>query len=177
MAMKSVLFAVLLPLALTASPSIAQTAAAEIDKANQRFEQAFNKGDAAALAKMYTEQATVLPPDADMVEGREAIQKFWHGAVGAGFQNLTLKSVRIDEYGGDAAREIGRFSLETPGPHGQTKVEGKYVVVWRKSASEWQLDSDIWNTNKPPEPAVATGSSRAPAAVGSGASSPRGDGL
>ena len=53
--------------ALMALPSVAQTAAGEIEMANQRFVQALNKGDAAMIAGMYTERALVLPPTADMI--------------------------------------------------------------------------------------------------------------
>jgi hypothetical protein len=28
-----------------------------------------------------------------------------------------------------------------------TKVEGKYVVVWKHVDDKWMLDSDIWNMN------------------------------
>ena len=59
--------------ALMAVPSVAQTAAGEIEMANQRFVQALNKGDAAMIAGMYTEHAMVLPPKAEMIEGRAAI--------------------------------------------------------------------------------------------------------
>ena len=71
---------------------------------------------------------------------------------------MSARSVRIDEYGGEAAREIGRFSLEPPGPQDRTTpIEGEYVIVWRKSGGQWQHDSDIWNFTKPPEPDVAAG--------------------
>jgi ketosteroid isomerase-like protein len=169
--MKASLVAVLL--ALTTTPSVAQTTASEIERANQQFEQAFNGGDAAAVARLYGGRATILPPEAGVIEGREAIQKFWQGAIDAGLKNLTLKSTRVDEFGGEAAREIGLFSLEAPGPQGgASKIDGKYVVVWRKDGSQWQLDSDIWNMSKPPEPEIATGSSTAPVTTGSGTSSP-----
>jgi ketosteroid isomerase-like protein len=170
--MKAALIAALFALA-AASPSMAQTAAGEIEKANQRFAEAFNKGDAATVGRMYTERAVVLPPEAEMIEGREAIQKYWQSAIDHGIKNLSLKSLRVDEYGGDAAREIGRFSLEAPAPQGRTsKVDGKYVVVWRKSGDDWQLDSDIWNLTEPQGPDVATGSSATPAPAGSGTDSP-----
>lgn len=150
---------------VVASPSFSQTAADEIEKANQRFEKAFNTGDAARVARMYAERATVLPPGSEMVQEREAIQKFWQAAIDAGLKNLSLKSVRVDEYGGgEAAREIGRFSFDAPAPQGgASAVNGKYVVLWRKNGGEWQLDTDIWNLSKSPEPAVATGSSAQPA--------------
>ena len=49
----------------------------------------------------------------------------------------------------DAAREIGRFTLEAPGRGGQTaRVEGKSVVVRKNTAEGWRLDTDIWNLNR-----------------------------
>ena len=52
-----------------------------IQALNDKWDAAFNKGDAAALAAMYAEDAYVLPPGAEMVRGRAAIQDFWGGAV------------------------------------------------------------------------------------------------
>lgn len=148
---------------IAASPSFAQSVASEIEKVNMRFEQAFNRGDAAAVAQMYTENATVLPPDSDMMTGHDSIQTFWQGAHESGIKNLSLKSIRVDELGGDAAKEIVRFSLEAPGARGQmNKVDGKYVVVWRKAGSDWKIETDIWNTNKPAAPETATGGTTAP---------------
>ena len=43
----------------------------EIDAANQKFGAAYDKGDAAALARFYTPHATILPPGSEMVTGRE----------------------------------------------------------------------------------------------------------
>jgi ketosteroid isomerase-like protein len=45
---------------------------------------------------------------------------------------------------GDAVREIGRFTAEEHDRNGRTrKVEGKYVVVWRKVGNDWLHDPDI----------------------------------
>jgi hypothetical protein len=63
--------------AVMASPSVAQSAAGEIEKARQEFQQALNMGDADMVARMYTERAVVPPPNAEMIEGREAIQNYW----------------------------------------------------------------------------------------------------
>lgn len=169
--MKAAALAVLF--ALLASPCVAQTASGEIEKSKQQFLQALNTGDAAMIARIYTERAIVLPPKADMIQGREAIQNYWRAVIAGGLRNLLLRSVRIDEYGGDAAREIGRFIVEAPDPRDQTgRVEGKYVVLWRKSGGEWQHDTDIWNFTDPSGPDVSTGSLAAPAPVGTGTPSP-----
>ncbi len=50
---------------------------------------------------------------------------------------------------GNAAREIGEFSLDQPNAQKQMMhVEGKYVVLWRHVGHNWKLDTDIWNTNQ-----------------------------
>lgn len=61
---------------LAAWPAAAQSKAI-IQKADDQWAEAFNKGDAAAVAAMYTEDAYVLPAGAEMMKGRSAIEAFW----------------------------------------------------------------------------------------------------
>ena len=129
-------------------PQQEQRVPAAIAEAHRRLEQAFNRGDAAAVATLYTEDATLLPPGADILSGRRAAQARWQAAYDTGARNLSLDPVSVETWG-DAAREIGRFTLEAPGQGGETAtVEGKYVVVWKKTADGWRLDTDIWNLNR-----------------------------
>ena len=65
---------------LIAAPALAQSAAT-IQKLNDKWAGAFNKGDAAAVAAMYAPDAYVLPPGHDMVKGRSAIEAFWKQAA------------------------------------------------------------------------------------------------
>jgi uncharacterized protein (TIGR02246 family) len=126
-------------------PAMAQDKAT-IQGLNDRFAQAFNAGDAAAVAALYTEDAVILPPGAEMMKGRSAIQAFWKGAsqqLGDG----KLTTVDVKPMGSEAAREIGTFSFRTKGSQPQ-EITGKYVVVWEKVGSDWKLATDIWNTNK-----------------------------
>jgi ketosteroid isomerase-like protein len=89
-----------------------------------------------------------LPPGAPMAKGRAAIQSLWQGAIAAGDKNMSLQALQVDQFG-NAAREIGQFSLDVPNPQKQmTHVEGKYVVLWRRAGGGWKLDTDIWNTNQ-----------------------------
>jgi len=144
--MKKIIFATVLLLVT----SVAQAAdvKAAIDAVNQKFGAAYSKGDAAAVARFYTPHATVFPPGSDMVVGRDAIQTFWAGAFRSGLKFTTLQAMSVEQYG-NAAREIGRFSAEAPNAQKQmTKIEGKYVVVWKRVNGAWLLDSDIWNLNQ-----------------------------
>ena len=144
--MRAVLFAV--PLLLLGLSAEAASTRAAIDAANQQWLAAFNKGDAAGIAALYDDQATVLPSGSDMVKGRAAIEKFWAGAIQDGVKNPSLQTVVVEQFG-TAAREIGRFSLDEPNAQKQMQhVEGKYVVVWKRVKGAWKLDTDIWNMNQ-----------------------------
>lgn len=144
--MKTVFLAI--PLLVLAASAQARDIKAEIDAANAKFVAAFDKGDAAAIGQFYTERATALPPGAPMAKGRAAIEAFWQGAIQAGVRNISLKALQVDQFG-NAAREIGEFSLDQPNAQKQMMhVEGKYVVLWRHVGHNWKLDTDIWNTNQ-----------------------------
>ena len=119
---------------------------AMIQKLNDDWCSAFKKGDAAAVAGMYAEDAYVLPPGADMVKGRAAIETFWRQEA----QHLScekLTTVDVLPLGSEAAHEIGTFILRTKGQPPQ-EVLGKYATVWRKIGGQWKLKTDIWNSNK-----------------------------
>jgi uncharacterized protein (TIGR02246 family) len=132
-------------LGLCAAPAVAQNKAM-IEKLNDAWTAAFNKGDVAAVAALYTEDAYVLPPGSGMVKGRAAIEAFWRQAA----QQMTdakLTTVDVLPLGRSAAREIGTVTLKTKSQPAQ-EVVGKYVVVWRKVGRDWKLATDIWNTDK-----------------------------
>ena len=127
------------------APALAQNKTT-IEKLNDAWTAAFNKGDAAAVAALYTEDAYVLPPGSSMVKGRAAIEAFWRQAA----QQMTdakLTTVDVLPLGRSAAREVGTVTLKTKSQPPQ-EVVGKYVVVWRKVGRDWKLATDIWNTDK-----------------------------
>jgi uncharacterized protein (TIGR02246 family) len=127
------------------SPALAQNKAT-IEKLNDVWTVAFNKGDAAAVAALYTEDAYVLPPGSAMVKGRAAIEGFWRQAAQQ-MGDAKLTTVDVLPLGRSAAREIGTVTLKTKSQPPQ-EVVGKYVVVWRKVGRDWKLATDIWNTDK-----------------------------
>ena len=50
-----------------------------IEAREQAFLEAFNKGDAARVAQFYGPGARILPPNADLVVGSDAIERFFEG--------------------------------------------------------------------------------------------------
>jgi uncharacterized protein (TIGR02246 family) len=132
-------------LLLDAASAFAQDKAT-IQKLNDAWTAAFNKGDAAAVAAMYTEDAYVLPPGAEMVRGRAAIEAFWRQAAHQ-LGDAKLTTIDVLPLGLQAAREIGTVSLKTKTQPPQ-EIIAKYAVVWRKLGDKWKLATDIWNSNK-----------------------------
>ena len=125
-------------------PAFAQKA--EIEAANAKWGEFFNKGDFGGVASLYTNDASAFPPGSSMVQGNAAIGAMWKGmAEKAADPKLTTLDVK--SLGSSAAREIGTFSLKTKGTTPQ-EVSGKYVVVWEKVGNDWKLATDIWNDGK-----------------------------
>jgi uncharacterized protein (TIGR02246 family) len=130
----------------SAVSAAAQSAREDIVATLTKFMEAFNSGNAAAVAELYTEDAAVLPPGGKRVDGRKGVGEFWQGAIKGGVKNLSLKAIEVEERA-DFAYEVGAFTLDMPSEGGGlATVAGKYVVIWKKgSDGSWRLHRDIWN--------------------------------
>ena len=143
MILRAAVFAV--GLAFCAAPALAQNKAT-IDKLNDAWTAAFNKGDAAAIAAMYTDDATVLPSGAPAVKGATAIKDLWAGII-KNFSDAKLTTVELHTMGEVMAYEIGTVTAKTKASPPQDAV-GKYVVVWKRSGTSWKIAVDIFNFDK-----------------------------
>jgi uncharacterized protein (TIGR02246 family) len=130
---------------LLAAPALAQSKA-EMQKLNNQWADAFNKGDAAAISAMYTADAYLLPAGAEMVKGRAAIEGFWRQSMQQ-LGDIKCMTIDVKPLGSSAAREIGTCSFRTKGQSPQ-ESSLKYAVVWQKEGGRWKLLQDIWNSDK-----------------------------
>ena len=147
--MKRQLLVTLLMICAASVAEAQQSPRTAIETNNKQFTEVFNKGDAAAIANMYTVDARLLPPNSEMVEGRPNIQKFWQGAMTAGVKMVSLETLHVETQG-NIAVEIGRYTTTMPGAGGTTTTDkGKYVVVWKREGQSWKLAVDIFNTSIP----------------------------
>lgn len=112
------------------------------------WSEAYQSGDAAALAALYAEDAALLPPNQQMVTGREAIQKSWGAMIDDGL----AAEADFAETGsdGDLGYKVGTYVLKDP--EGGALDEGKFVEVWKRVDGEWMLYRDIYNSSLPPAP-------------------------
>ena len=106
--------------------------------------------NADAVAELYAPDAAIMPPNAPLAEGREAIAATWRSMMQApGFQ-LTFAPTRIEvSKGGDMAMDRGTYRLMTQATSGAVEDRGKYVVVWRKVDGRWKAAADIFNSDLP----------------------------
>lgn len=109
------------------------------------------KKDAAAIAKNYTEDGSLMPPGAPIATGREAIEKAWKGMMDTpGFELTFEPAAIVVSSAGDMAMDRGTYRSSWTGPDGTLTDTGKYVVVWRNVGGEWKAAADIFNSDGPP---------------------------
>jgi len=112
------------------------------------FENAFHRGDAEAISRIYTEDAEWFPPQAPPIRGRHNIAGVWKSIVGQGGNYIRVETGEVQENGG-WAYEVGRFEASAPG--GAVLNSGKYIVIWKQQPNgEWKTHRDIFNWNIPP---------------------------
>ena len=141
----------LLILTLMSLPAAAETFREAVEKGAEAWTGAFNAGDAAGVAALYSENGMLLPPDASQIQGRQAIQDTFQGWIDAGFKNIVFNVVEVEE-SGDLGYEVGLFSVDYPTEGGQmATATGNYLVVWKRDADGvWRLYRDTWNDTPPP---------------------------
>lgn len=141
----------ILPAALGQAPK-ADPLRTRLEKMGKDFADAYNRGDAKAVAAFYAEDAVVMPPDSDFVKGRPAIEAAWKGAQEAGMKNMKLEVVDV-ESDGTYIIETGKATADMQ-PAGQataTPETYKYLVVWKKQKDgSWKIIRDTWNSMAAP---------------------------
>jgi ketosteroid isomerase-like protein len=110
------------------------------------WEKAYNEKNADAVAALYCEDAQLLPPGPDVVNGRAAIREFWANDITA--SNMTF-AITADStgVGGDWAWRSGPWRGTAADG---TSATGKYVEIWHRTPQGWQMHRDIWNVDEAP---------------------------
>jgi uncharacterized protein (TIGR02246 family) len=121
-----------------ADPSVIHARSAE-------WEAALNAGDIEAVAALYESDARLLPPNAEMQTGTDAVRDLFGGMIDAGLTGK-LNSMET-QVAGDYAYNLGAYTLMA----GDTVVDtGKYMETWHRGEDgEWRYTNDIWNSDMP----------------------------
>jgi len=123
----------------------------ELSRMNKDFAKALLAKDAAAASMLYTEDASLLPPNEPIVTGRTNIQQYWQGAIDAGILDVSVTTIATGS-DGDLGYEIGRFQMTIRQPDGTALTEnGKYVELLRRGTDgSWKSIYGVWNADPLP---------------------------
>jgi uncharacterized protein (TIGR02246 family) len=128
----------------------------EVAELVTRLASAFNSRDAAALAALYTEEATLLPPGEALVQGKGAIREWFEKALQR-LGRITLTPIESNE-SIDFGFQVGIFSVSWDLTAAQDRaVElrpqqfGKYLLVFKRTEWGWRIHSDMWNLDAEPQ--------------------------
>jgi uncharacterized protein (TIGR02246 family) len=114
----------------------------------QDFATAFNTGNYDQAAALFTSDGLLMPPHREAVQGQKPIESMLRILGEAGYQNVRLETIRVEE-SGDMAVEIGRYTAAVQQANGTTVVErGKFVQTWRRLGI-WRMAANCWNSDLP----------------------------
>jgi uncharacterized protein (TIGR02246 family) len=116
---------------LVASVGSAQAPDAAMEKLRTDFEQAWNRGDAKALAALYTEDALTVNAEGVAVRGRSAIEKTMGGSFAGPLKGSTIsiKAGASQALPGDMSLNEGTYTISGgKGPDGKPMtINGRYL--------------------------------------------------
>lgn len=107
------------------------------------LEAAFNAKDASSLASLYTEDATLMPPNQEAVKGRAAIRAWFQTAL-AHLGTVRISPTESAAWQGEGF-EVGTFVASALGESPTRLRQFKHVLILRRVGAQWQIRYDIWN--------------------------------
>jgi len=108
-----------------------------------RWQHAWERDDAAELARLYAEEASYLPPASSPVLTRGSIRDYFANFLGT----VGDMQVRMMDFGtsGDLAYATGRLSYQLQTRPGENKqlVRTDLLVLRRRPNGEWQIQTHL----------------------------------
>jgi uncharacterized protein (TIGR02246 family) len=137
------------------------TARDQIASSRAAFVTAIAGGDAKSACAVYTDDATLIPPAADRLKGREAIERFWTAGLAAGMSRMEVEAEEI-RGACDLTYELGRYAIELEPADGRPVLErGTYLLVHEQQADgSWLRAVETFNPDKPMSRSDVGGSQR-----------------
>ena len=117
----------------------AQQSDPAIEKVARTYEAAFNKGDAKALAALYTADGVRMFSDGQIVTGRAGIEKAYAAALAAELKGatLTIGAGQVQKLSADVVTSTGTYELVA----GKTPAKGRYLNTLKREGGQWLLAS------------------------------------
>jgi uncharacterized protein (TIGR02246 family) len=115
--------------------------------------------DVDGTVSYYSDDASLLAPNAPIASDRQSIHASWASLLGPD-TSLSWQANKVEvARSSDLAYLVGTYQLTTKDAQGKPVSDnGKFVEVWKKQAdNKWKVVADIFNSDLPvvqPRPAV-----------------------
>ena len=119
-----------------------------ITAADAAWAAAYAKGDAKAVAAIYSADGQILAEGSDPVKGTAALTKFIQGVLDEGVSSIALTTLEVVGQG-RYATNVGSYVMKDKA--GKEIDHGKYMELWRLEKGVWKLHRDIFNSSVPPK--------------------------
>ena len=127
-------------LAQTNAPAGEQELRQAADTLGKEYDEAYNSKSASAMASLYTENGTLIPPGKTPVAGRQALTIYYQGRFDSGVSGHLTRMVEVHPLG-DGGFAIGQFSVTAPGPNGAPprELHGNTVYILQHTPDGWKF--------------------------------------
>jgi ketosteroid isomerase-like protein len=129
-----------------------------ISAVREAFADAIRRHDAATIASLYSEAATIVAPEAVLLRGRRDAARFWGAGIDSGMTDVELEPDDIGLLDG-TAWEVGRYVVrfETGEPDdggerlddGELVDRGRYLLVYRLDGDGWSRVAEMLAPDRP----------------------------
>lgn len=109
--------------------------------------------DLERVLPFWADDATILPPGAPAITGKDAIRQYVSGAFAAPGFSITWKTEKVEvSQSGDMAYSSGIDRISVTTPDGKTVTEeNRGVAIWRKQPDRsWKCVLDVMSPAAPP---------------------------
>ena len=128
------------------------TAEQALRDADAAWSKAAESKDLDKTVSYYSDDATVLPPNATAATTKEAIRKIWQDMLATSGFVISWKATKVEvAKSGDLGFVSGTYEVTMNDATGNPiNDRGKYLEVWEKQADgKWKCGTDTWNSDLP----------------------------
>jgi len=132
-------------------PDTRATDESAIRDLDAQWSKAAGAKDLDGAVSYYSDDASMLPPNAAIATSNQAIRAAWVPLLAPG-STVSWQTSKVEvARSGDLAYTIGVYQATEKDASGKTEQDhGKYVEVWKKQADgKWKTVADIFNSDVP----------------------------
>ncbi len=133
---------------MPSAPAFAQDARTIAEEITQKWAQAVNAGDAAALTALYTTNAALLPHGIATPQiGETSIRKYYDDFIKISRRNLSLLVTESKMLSSHSVFMVGTWSADVWSKNSDvcTHLCGTYSSIFVREGSDWRCWADTWN--------------------------------